>query len=132
MNKLFLYTSIVLVLLIGSANAGEVQLRSKDKSVEVTVPDGWEATTLPGATGKIQAKCAEKIAFCIVISEAKEDLKQKTLAEYADLILKLEEKKSVLADRSVKGPKKVKLNSSDALQYEIRGTTKRALLTNST
>src|SRR4051812_45492978 len=85
-------------------------LRSKGELVEVNLPAGWEAATLPNNVSKIQAKCAGKNAFVVVISEAKEDFNYASLREYADAVLRLEEKKSSSQDRVVAGPKNVKLN----------------------
>ncbi len=99
-------------------------LQSKDSKLEVVLPDGWEAATLPNPSAKLQAKCLEKAAFCIVISESKEDFGHNSLEEYAKMILELEEHRSKLENRSVSGPKLIKLNGVDAIQYEIRGTTK--------
>jgi hypothetical protein len=126
-----LVTLVVLSLLLGCVKSDSAQkktstgpVQSKDKLVEVTLPDGWETATLPSAFARIQARCAEKNAFCIVISESKEDFNHKSIKEYADTILQIEEKQTKMADRTVSGPKAVKVNGADALQYEVRGTFK--------
>jgi hypothetical protein len=52
----------------------------------------------------------------------------KTLDEYARHVMELENAKSTLRDRTVSEPRKVKVNGTDAIVYEIRGTLKDAKL----
>src|SRR5581483_5205446 len=83
---------------------------SADGRIQITLPDSWETTQLPNSIGKIQAKSRAKNAYVSVISEPKQDFSHKSIQEYADVILKIEQGKTQLADRSLTGPQKITLN----------------------
>jgi hypothetical protein len=110
---------------IASAADDAKVVQSKDKRIQITLPDGWESTSLPGITDRwIQAKSTDKTAFVIVLSEAKGDLKIKSVKEYMDVIMKAQRGKKILEDRTESEPKKLKINGADAIQLEVRGTSK--------
>ncbi|HEV2972205.1 MAG TPA: hypothetical protein VGY55_19685 [Pirellulales bacterium] len=100
-------------------------LQSKDKRVQIILPEGWETTVLAGVLERhIQAKSPDKGAFLVVISEPKGDLKFKSLREYADATMRMAREKKKIEDRTETGPKELKINGADAIQYEVSGTTK--------
>jgi hypothetical protein len=109
-----------------AAAAAQVTLRSKDGTIEVTLPRGWEdapdgspmrkAVVQPDT--KIVAKKTGTSSFAIAFRSAKEDFTAKTLAEYAARTLEVESRK--LVGSTVSTPRKLLLGGKQALQYELR------------
>lgn len=121
-----LFTVILLATFAASCNkfgGGGGDVKSKDGRVQIHLPGGWHEAELPNSIGKIQAKSGtDKNAYCSVITEAKEDVHQKSIQDYARFILKLEGGKTKLADRNVSDPKDLKVGDYPSVQYEVRGT----------
>ena len=66
---------------------GGSDAKSKDSRLQLHLPSGWHEAELPGSIGKIQAKSGpDKNAYVSVISEAKEDIHQKSIQDYARFI----------------------------------------------
>lgn len=101
-------------------------LRSKDGTIEVALPPGWEealegspmrkAVAQPDA--KIVARKTGTPSFAIAFRNAKEDYTAKTLEEFAAKTVEVEAKK--IADRTVSAPRKLLLGGKQAIQYEIQ------------
>ncbi len=115
-------SALLLACFAGCADNVNI-LTSKDNRVLVALPNGWEATLIPDAPSRaIQARSPDKAALVIVISEAKEDHKFKSLKEYADATMKIAHENKDLKDQVEKQPKKLTINGSDAIQYELSAT----------
>src|SRR5277367_2178733 len=97
----------LLACLVPASTWAAVPLRSKDGTIEIALPDGWQQATLAGP-GKIQATAPDKDAFAIVVSEAKMDFNHTKLDDYVAAILKLEGDKTTMTDRVVDPPRKFK------------------------
>ena len=101
-------------------------LRSKDGTIEITLPKGWEeaadgspmrkAVVQPET--KIVAKKTGTSSFAIAFRSAKEDFTARTLAEYAARTLEVEARK--LTGSTVSGPRRLLLGGRQALEYELR------------
>jgi len=106
---------------VAFADTGVVQ--SKDKSVQITLPDGWETAVLTGPKAKIQAECSKKNAYVVVKSAEKSEFNIRSNQSAAAAILANEEKtqRMKLSDRVVTGPKSFAVNGNDVEQYEVRG-----------
>src|SRR5690348_403232 len=75
-------------------------VHDRDNRLQITLPSGWETTTIPGASDRfIQAKCSAKHAYLEVVQEAKQDLNYKSVRDYADGIVSIQGKKSKLTNR---------------------------------
>jgi hypothetical protein len=114
----------VLARTVGSID-GPKTVQSKDNRVEITLPRGWRTTTLLGASERsIQATCPARNAFVEVISEAKQDLKHKSLLSYTRSIATKQSANSKLSERVVSEPREPWINGTKAIQCEIRGALK--------
>src|SRR6476620_2977004 len=99
-------------------------VQTNDQKLQLTLPAGWENTTLPFRRGadQLQAQCTGKNQYLTIVSEPKSDFRFQSLQEYADAIIKIEAGTSQLQNRSLTGPDKIVIKGKDALRYQAVGT----------
>jgi hypothetical protein len=99
-------------------------VQSSDQKLQLTLPTGWETTTLPfrREIDVLQAKCIGKNTYLNIVSEPKSDLSFRSLQEYADAIIKIEAGTSQLQNRALTGPDKIVIKGKNALRYQAVGT----------
>src|SRR5204863_7261188 len=119
-----------IALTSSSARLEDRTVQSSDQKLQLTLPTGWETTTLPlrREVDKLQAKCVGKNTYLSVVSEPKSDLRFQSLQEYADAIIKIEAGTSQLQNRGLTGPEKIVIKGKDALRYQVVGTRQSNIL----
>lgn len=116
---------LALLTFAGAAQADDgTVFVGKDKHTQISAPEGWQQIKSSSGVSQITIASAESHGYAMLISEPKADFSYKSLQDYSTAIMKIEAKKSPLTDRSVTGPKAVKVNDADAVEYEVVGTLK--------
>jgi hypothetical protein len=135
MTKAVLSLLLVLYLMVGVISAGEDSkvVLSKDKRLQISLPKDWELTEPPEDIENlhiqlIKAKSLTKPALFVVTSDRKQDVNRKSIQEYAEHVLKVTTDKVPFEDRATSGPKKLKINEADAVQYRLDVTLNKAKL----
>jgi hypothetical protein len=95
-------------------------INGTDGQAQLTVPDGWKQQNDLHATAPLQAADKVRELYIIVLSDAKADFGKMTLEQHAQSTLDTFAKK--VTDPEIKGPTRLTINGSPALQYELSGT----------
>ena len=93
-------------------------MKASDEKSQISVPKSWDTLEL-NDSAEIEVGNAEEEAYLIVLNEAKEDLYGWNLDKHSRVTLG--NLLSNMAFPTVTGPKSIKVGSSPAVQYEIRG-----------
>ena len=93
---------------------------SPDKKTQITVPGSWTSMELNKAA-EIQIGNEEDGCFLIVLNEAKEDLYGWNIEKHSRVTLG--SLLSRLAFPTITGPKPMKIDGNQAVQYEVKGAT---------
>ena len=93
---------------------------AKDRSAQITVPDGWTEDPELAAAASVQASRRSDELYVVVVSEARADLKDSDVEDYSELarsrqLASMEGASETPLERKV-------LNGFPALQSELRGS----------
>ncbi len=112
-----------LLIFVEGCSSAPQSVQDEGKTVQVTLPSGWETAVLPGVPSSlIQAKRPAWNAFATVSAQAKKDLSHKSVREFADTIIGLEGQNPKLSNRKIYPLKALKVKGADAMQCEMHAT----------
>ena len=120
---LFLFPRVV----IGADSDESKTVQNKEKSVQITLPKGWEIADFPKGTSKssqeryIVAKFPEGDNV-VVMPEPKNDFRYRTLKDFAEASMAIMMKDPRFEDKLLSDLRTVKVNSAEALQAGMHGT----------
>jgi hypothetical protein len=118
--RLRIAAALVIVFLAANLHAAgptKVVLASDEKT-QVTVPESWTDLEL-NDNAEIEVGNEEDEAYLIVLNELKEDLYGWNLDKHSRVTLGT--LLATLSFPTVTGPKPIKVGSSPAVQYEVKG-----------
>jgi hypothetical protein len=127
-------TTVLLALFACAAMAADPDelktVQNKERSVQITLPKGWEGTDFPEGTSKssqeryIVAKSAEG-DYVVVMSSPKNDFQFRTLKDFAEASMAIMMKDPRGEDKVLTELRTVKVNDADALQSGLHLTSKK-------
>jgi hypothetical protein len=104
-------------------------VQNKEKSVQITLPKGWEVTDFPDS---IKSSRDRSIAarspdgdYVLVTSGAKKDFPFRTLKDFAEAVRAGMMKDPRFEDKVLTDLRTVKVNDADALQTGLHGTSEK-------
>jgi hypothetical protein len=100
-------------------NSGKKTLVSTDNHSSLSVPASWDTISLNNAA-VLQCGNGSEEAYAIVINDAKMDLDGWNMQRHSYIVLG--NLLTSVSSPKVQGPKKLKINGYNALQYEIQGS----------
>jgi hypothetical protein len=120
---------LILILLSGCSHkagipkavspVGPIEISSTDGQCRLTVPPGWAADPELNASAELQVSNRKEELYSVVLTEARADFDEMSLEKYSRITRRALMK--TLKSPRPAGPKKLTIDGSPAVQYEING-----------